>query len=302
LVPSFVRPEADQVIVAWNPKSGRQSRESLIRDVAERMRAAGLRVTSASDLESIKSHVEKARGQGSLRAVVAAGGDGTVRLIAQHLGPNTPLAILPLGTENLLARYLRLNADPRRLIDMILADTRRTMDAAMANETLFLIVFSCGFDAEVVSRTHERRRGHIRRSDYVPWVLHSMANYPYPPLKISVDGLQLADLPRWAFVFNVPRYAMDLGIVPEASPDDGLLDLQTFAKGGSLRGLGYFFGVLFRRHRRMKESSHQRGRSIRIESTQQVAFQIDGDPGGFLPVDIRVLPNYLNVFVPSGNS
>ena len=58
---------------------------------------------------------EQTLAAGTLRAVVAAGGDGTIRLIAKRTPPGTPLAVLPLGTENLLARYLELTADPQQI-------------------------------------------------------------------------------------------------------------------------------------------------------------------------------------------
>src|SRR4029450_10193597 len=96
-----------------------------------------------------------------LRAVVAAGGDGTVSLIANRTPPGTPLAILPLGTENLLARYLEVAADPQQLARLIAGGWCISLDAAQAGPRIFTLMAGCGFDAEVVRRLHRHRTGNI---------------------------------------------------------------------------------------------------------------------------------------------
>ncbi len=289
---------SDTVIIAWNPKSGRQSREILVRELMTRLQGENLVVHLESDLSAIKSLVESAKAESRLRCVVSAGGDGTIRLLADVLGSETPFALLPLGTENLLAKYLKVTAHPDEIAATIVANNCRKIDAARANGQLFLIVLSCGFDAEVVALTHKRRTGHIRKRSYVPSVLEAIRRYRYPPLKICADDLEWEVECRWAFIFNVPKYALDLAIVPDAVVDDGKLDVCTFAKGGLFSGLGYFFSVLFRQHRRFAKSRQFLASKIAIESDVPVAFQVDGDPGGTTPVEIKVLPQYLSLLIP----
>ncbi|MEZ6092939.1 MAG: diacylglycerol kinase family protein [Pirellulaceae bacterium] len=294
----FPNPERDTVIIAWNQKSGRKSREVAVEGLLEKLRIAGLHVFVENDLNTIKQRVFESRQSGRLRAVVSAGGDGTIRLLADELGEGVPFAVFPLGSENLLAKHLGISGSPDGTASSILKQNLTSLDAARANGKLFLIVLSCGFDAEVVELTHQNRKGHIRRRNYATSVFQIIQRYRYPPLKISVDGIELQQRPSWAFVFNVPRYAMDLAIAPEAKSNDGLLDLCTFEKGGLAKGLWYFLSVLLRRKRRSTESHHFLGKSIEINSDSTVAFQIDGDPGGKLPVLIETLPRYLTVFVP----
>jgi diacylglycerol kinase family enzyme len=103
---------------------------------------------------------------------------------------------------------------------------------------------------------------------------------------------------RWAFVFNAPRYAMGLPIVETADLMDGQLDFCTFRGGSLLNGLMYLTGVLLRRHRHWRDTHIGRAMRVRIESNEPVPYQLDGDPGGDLPLTIDVLPARVTVLVP----
>ena len=95
---------------------------------------------------------------------------------------------------------------------------------------------------------------------------------------------------RWLFVVNIPRYAGGLRFVPTAVGTDGLLDVCGFRKGSLLHGLRYLGGVVSGQHLRWRDCCHVQTRRIRIESEVEVPYQLDGDPGGVLPLEISVLP------------
>jgi diacylglycerol kinase (ATP) len=203
-----------------------------------------------------------------------------------------------LGTENLLAKHFQISGDVKSFCQMIQAGIKQRIDAGRANDQLFLIMVSCGFDAEVVDKLHRTRVGHIRHSSYFSPVLKTICSYRFPKLQIAVDGQQLSAA-RWAFVFNLPRYAMNLPLAPMALGNDGLLDLKTFHRGNFLNGLLNYFSVLMRRDQKWKLSKHTTGKIVEITSESPVAYQIDGDLGGHLPVKIEILPAYLSLFTPA---
>ena len=91
---------------------------------------------------------------------------------------------------------------------------------------------------------------------------------------------------------------MNLPLLPEADPYDGALDLCSFRYGGLLRGAVYLAAVLLRKHRQWCETEFCKFRKLTISSNARVPFQLDGDPGGELPVTIEVLPDYLTLLVP----
>jgi len=295
------------VVISVNPNSGSSDQSSIVEALAQKLTEIGFEVRKLSDIELVKSTVselcgppnsESSTGSGTLRAVVAAGGDGTVSLLANCLPPQTPLAILPLGTENLLAKYLGLTADPDMIANMIAAGRTVRLDSGRANGKLFLVMASCGFDAEVVRRVHSQRKGHIRHWSYVRPIIRAISQYRYPKLRVQTSDSEKPISAKWAFVFNVPRYAMNLPIVWDADPSDGQLDLCTFRGGNLLRGLFYLVAICLRQHRGWGFSHFRQFDKIRIEADQRVPYQLDGDPGGVLPLEIEVIPKFLRLVVP----
>ena len=139
---------------------------------------------TVTDLDEITRVVADLHSRGQLRTLVAAGGDGTAAELVNRTPPGVPLAILPLGTENLLAKYLRLTAAPQQLCSAIVAGQTVELDAGRANGRLFLLMASCGFDAEVVRRVHAQRVGHLNRWTYAKPILQSIRSYEYPPIRI----------------------------------------------------------------------------------------------------------------------
>lgn len=288
---------ARQVIIAANPHSGSRNSRVIVDQLLAELENLDYQTVLLTQIEEVKRQVEDQQSTEALRAVVAAGGDGTVSLLANELPPDTPLAILPLGTENLLAKYLGLSADPIALAALIDGGQTIRMDAGRANGKLFLVMASCGFDADVVARLHSGRKGHIHHWSYAKPIVDAIRQYRYPTIRAWVEGEPKPISGKWAFVFNVPRYAMNLPIVEDADSMDGQLDLCMFRGGNLIRGLYYLLAIIARQHRRWRETRVRRFQRIRIESDENVPFQLDGDPGGELPVEIQVQAKFLRVVV-----
>ena len=211
-----------------------------------------------------------------------------------------PLAIFPLGTENLLAKYLELDAAPDRLVDLLTHGREKKLDAGRANGKLFLVMASCGFDASVVEKLHSQRKGHINHLSYLRPILSSMRHYRYPKLTITIEDGQETVSCSWLFLFNVSRYAMNLPIVPDADPCDGQLNMCSFRRGGTLRGVFYLATVLLRKHRQWCTTEFRKFRKMKVTCSDpeaSVPFQLDGDPGGYLPLEIETVKDYLTVLV-----
>ena len=182
---------------------------------------------------------------------------------------------------------------------------------------------SCGFDADVVRTLHLHRTGHVTSASYFNPIVSSIRHYDYPELRIYLEmkaartstshgarcrihmGNREGHEPKSAWrslavcAFNMPCYGGGLQIAPDADAADGLLDVCTFRHGGLLRGLYYTAAVLTGTHRWLNDFATRRSGSFRVTAEAKVPYQLDGDPGGFLPVDIaenqvpRRLDNWL---------
>jgi len=232
---------------------------------------------------------------------VAAGGDGTVGDVINRFS-GIPLAILPLGTENLFARYLGIPRCGKKVADMIAVGQTRRFDLGVMNGVRFALMVSCGFDANVIHQLHTNRSGHIRKFTYLQPILQSLRKYHYPEFRLFLDDAQTPLTGRLAVLANLPMYAMHLQVARSAVGDDGLLDLRLFQRGSAFQMIRYLTKVAFGRHERLKDVQMAQVRRVRIESNEPIPLQIDGDPAGFTPAEIHVLPQALEVFVPQSKT
>jgi diacylglycerol kinase family enzyme len=297
--------DARQVLISVNPQAGARNRQAVVEELRRELEDEGFTVSIATHVEALGDLAAEKLAAGQLRAVVAAGGDGTISLVANRTPPGTPLVVLPLGTENLLAKHLEIAADPQQVCRIIAAGCGVRLDAGRAGERIFTLMAGCGFDADVVRRLHTSRKGNIRHLSYAKPILDSIRSYPYPELRVHYapadagDGAPLTEqiAARWVFVVNLPRYAGGLSFAPQASGTDGLLDVCTFKSGSLWNGLVYLSGVMLAQHQSMQDFVRVQTRHLRIESPEAAPYQLDGDPGGDLPVEIRVLPGRLTLLV-----
>lgn len=298
-----------EVLVVANPTAGAGGRKLLVDELCRLLQRKGFESRLVTDPAELSRLAEQGMTDRTLRAVIAAGGDGTVGMVVNHTPPGTPLAVLPLGTENLLARQLSLSADAAGLCRLVEEGCCVTLDAGQAGGRVFSLMAGCGFDADVVQRLHSQRKGNIRHLSYAKPILDAIRNYQYPELRVSYAfpgeaGGELTEqiTARWVFVVNLPRYAGGLSFAPDASATDGLLDVCTFRNGSLWTGLTYLGGVVLGQHEGMADFVRIKTSRLRIEpvgdqADMLVPYQLDGDPGGQLPIEISVLPRRLRLIV-----
>lgn len=314
------------VLIAANPKSGAGPSGKRVAELQGALATAGYECHIEYSLDKLCQQAGLLAATGRLRAVVSAGGDGTAEALANLLPAHIPLLLFPLGTENLLAKHVGITGAVSQSCEILRAGARLSLDVGRANGKYFLVMLSCGFDAEVVRQMHSIRTGHINRWSYARPIVRSLARYRFTQLNWAAQptgqqqgmgdqpieaaaGHQASQFQRnsaaWLFVFNVPRYAASLDFCPQADPTDGLLDLCTFARSGIVSGLGYLARLWLGSHQRMQGFSHQRCSRLEIPAPidhngnhLDIPYQIDGDPGGVLPLTIDVLPARLTLLVP----
>jgi diacylglycerol kinase family enzyme len=301
-------PKSRRLLVSFSPYAGARSAEHRAREIVAELESAGFCAQATSSLEELNALATEGHLAGDLRCVLACGGDGTAAVVRKHTPLEVPLLLVPLGTENLLARHLSQSASPASVLETveegvtIALDLGRTRSESV-HQHYFLTMISAGFDAEVVRRLHQRRRGNIRRISYVQPTLETIRSYEYPELQLYChDGSSTASGAtrcRWVFGFNMPLYACGWQLAPDADGTDGLLDVCTFEQGSLIHVVRYLWHVMWQSHLQLADAGLAHCRTLRIEATAQaeVPYQTDGDFAGKLPVDIDVLPGQLRIMV-----
>ncbi len=296
--------KADQVLILHNPNAGRLDTQDDVRRLEVLLRQRGFDIEIFTDLCLAAQKANTCFTAGKLRALVGVGGDGTAAELVNRTKEGTPLTLFPTGNENLLARYLHLEPKPELLAETIAQGSLLQLDAGRAMGRIFLLMASCGLDAEVVKRVHDRRSGHVRSRDYIKPLWETLRTYKYPQLRVYWDealeaGTEIPCLRAcWFSVFNLPCYGAGLRFAPQTVGNDGQLDLCGFRQGNFWHFLRYLSAVYLRQHQCLKDWFTRRVKRVRIVSDVPVPYQLDGDPGGWLPLDIEVLPNRLTMLVP----
>ncbi|MCH1438353.1 MAG: diacylglycerol kinase family lipid kinase [Rubripirellula sp.] len=313
-----------RILIFTSPKAGSGTGREQVPRLETLLCELGVEVRVVHQVDQLRRLVNEdtADGEHGDTIVVAAGGDGTLSLACATLflsdqnrpqSPEDPssslaevgrssghVAVLPmpLGTENLLARHFGQLADADDVLRTIRHGQLFKLDAGLANGKPFLVMATCGFDAEVVREMHERRQGHISRFSYLVPVVNTLLRYRFPKLSLNVDGKDIGKC-CWVMSFNLPKYGGGLKIEPNALGDDGLLDVIVFERGSIASGLRYVAGIWTGRHLNAKDVKRLQGTKIRVDSRRPVAYQLDGDFGGQLPIEITTLPAAVPLLIPA---
>jgi len=233
-------------------------------------------------------------------AVLVWGGDGTVNEVANALaGTDVPILACPVGTENLLAKELRIPARPREIIHMLDTGWVVNCDVGKINGRNFLLTIGIGFDGEVVRRLSARRTGHISHLSYFWPIWRTFWEHDFPRMRIVVDAEEIFHDFGLAFVGNISRYAVGLRICRDAVFDDGLLDLVIFSCRQQTRLLLHAAWTLLRRHPLKGNVIYRKFRTLHIETDRRVVCQVDGDLGPATPLDISVSDKQIKLLIPS---
>jgi YegS/Rv2252/BmrU family lipid kinase len=209
-----------------------------------------------------------------------------------------PLAILPVGSVNVLARELGLPRSLAAAARVAAAGELRAIDLGVANGRPFALMAGVGFDAAVVHSLAPQIKNLIGSFAYVARGLALLARYRPSRFRITADGETIETEAWLAVVANTPRYTYRWRLAPEAAMDDGWLDLCLFQSSSPREMAGQVAAALRNRHTKHPGVRHLQARRFRFECEPAVCVQLDGDPEGLTPLEIRVAPRALRVVVP----
>ncbi|MFT3876585.1 MAG: diacylglycerol kinase family protein [Propioniciclava sp.] len=236
--------------------------------------------------------------------VLVAGGDGTVRtLCAEMAETGIPVAIVPAGTGNLLARNLNIPLDFAAALEVAFAGSQRPIDiievrADDGDEDYSLVMAGMGFDARIMSETNADLKKVVGPAAYVMAALQTLNTPPFD-ITLTLDGdTPVKRTPALALVANVGALQGQVTIAPDAQPDDGVLDLLVASPSSVLE-----WGAITTRILTHSEDhpglERAQSKHIVIEASEPVAYQIDGDAlGECRRIEATVLPQAVVLMVP----
>jgi YegS/Rv2252/BmrU family lipid kinase len=232
--------------------------------------------------------------------VAVCGGDGTINEVATSVPhPPFPVAILPAGTANVLARELGLPLNATRALKIALKGATRQIDLGVlgpADARRFLFVAGIGFDAYVVSKVRPRLKSKLGMVAYALAILECLRNYSFPEFQVDIGGRTF--VATSCLVCNAKRYGGGLLFCPGADMNDGLLDILILQKQSRLE-LARFLLLAFCQIAETRDWIHRlRSSSFRITGPAGVLVQADGELAGNLPLEIGLMNSSFTLIVP----
>jgi len=213
--------------------------------------------------------------------VLACGGDGTVTAAAAGLaGSGVPLAVIPLGTGNLLARNLGLPIDLGEALTIALTGTNRPLDVGVANDSLFLTMAGLGLDAKMLAGASEPVK---KRFGWAAYVVSALRHLQDRPMRVTLrtdGGRPLRRLASGVIVGNVGALQGGMPLLPEAAPDDGMLDVVVLTAQGLAGWLRVATHVLLRRPGATENVMRRTFRELRINISRAHLWELDGEVMG----------------------
>ncbi len=294
--------KARSVIVIANPIAGNGMGADFGKAVEKSLLKSGCRVKLVvTDGKGETTDVARAAVKRKVDTVLVCGGDGTVNEALQAVAKSrTALAVLPTGTGNLLAHVLYMSRGPLEAAEVVLKGRRRRLDAGRAAGRYFLSVASVGFDAFVIEKMGEKRRGAINYGSYVRPTLQALGEYGFPKLRVSIDGKRIRRPVYHVIIGNVSNYGGPFSLTPSAKPDDGLLDVTVLFAPRRLRMAIYLAAAAAHMQHSLASMRMRRGRRVDVESESPVAVQLDGDFKTHTPVSFEIVPRAVTVLWPRG--
>ena len=289
-------------LLIYNPTAGQRDRRALMTDLAERVKERGLELVNApTDAPGHATEIVRSVLPQGLDVVVVCGGDGTISEAACGLaGSGVPLAILPGGTSNVLARELSIPLDPQKATDLLFEGVPRRLRLLLANDRPFLLWAGVGLDARIMGRTLPRLKRWLGRSGIFFTVAREFFRYEFPRLEVSVDGARHEA--TFAVVCHARRYAGDWIIAPEASLDADTMDVLIFNGRSRWRLYSLFRQIQLARsgHLARGLAKTVRGREVSIRSLEDypVEVHVDGDCLLETPLFCRPARESVSILVP----
>ena len=289
-----------RLLVILNPAAGQRHGRRL-RATLTLLEQLGCQVTLKET--SVPGDATRLAGEikpGDFDALVAAGGDGTINEILNGMvGTGQALAILPLGTANVLAAEIGLDLTPRRVAETIVHGRQRPIACGKAGERYFIQMAGVGFDAHVVAGVGLALKRRIGKVAYVVEAVRQGFVFGHPRYRVTIDG----EVHEAASVIAAKGrlYAGRYLLAPEASIEDPRFQVCLFLRSGPLAVSRYALALQTGGLPYRSDVKRLPGRHVRIEGPLGDPVQGDGDIVARLPVEISVQPDAVElVFAVEG--
>jgi diacylglycerol kinase (ATP) len=301
-----------EALLIYNPASGgaRHRRLSEVIEAARILAQAGVLAEMApTSARGSATRIARRAAEEGRQLVIACGGDGTVNEVVNGLaGSKIPLAVLPAGTANVLAKELRIPWDIPRAAKLIPEGVAHRIalgavgapDSGRDSWRYFLCLGGAGPDGAMVHALENSARKKNGTLDYWLEGIVQLFVYHFPEFRVVSEGRE-----RRATLIVVGRtksYGGPFRITTGASLLEDNFEIVTYTTRNRFRYLLCLPALWLNRLRSMRGIEFWKAKEVRCEplNGEPVFAQVDGEPIGRLPLEFHVVPDALTLVIPSG--
>lgn len=227
--------------------------------------------------------------------VVAVGGDGTIKLVAESLiHSHIPLGILPAGSANGLAKELGISNNPEKALETLLTGTTKKVHLININEQLCIHLSDIGLNAYAMKKfKHQGVRG---MWGYLIASLKVLWQNPLMQIAIETNGEIHQLKAEMIVIANATQYGSGAVINPIGKLDDGLFEVVVLKK---ISALEIFKMTYLKGEYDTEKTAIFQTKSLKMRSVKKVHFQIDGEYlGKVKEVHANIITDALEIIVP----
>lgn len=270
--------------------------EDYFKDKSEEYR---IRVTDypghATEIAREYSSIEECR-------IYSVGGDGTVNEVVNGIaGTQSSLGVIPAGSGN---DFIRSIANPSDIQDFTIRTINgedKYIDLAKANDKYFINISSIGFDADVVFNADKFKKvpGITGSMAYVISIIYTVLKKKISKIKVHIDDREMKLNILLAAIANGRFYGGGMLAAPEAKIDDGLFDICLITEASRFQILRLFPKYIRGEHGQLKEVQFLRGKKVKIESSEELRLNIDGEIYPSFNIEFEIIEKGIKVIIPA---
>ncbi len=285
-----------RALLFYNPQAGRISLSPRrLRKLIESIHALGLEVSA------VPSRAEPGALSGEnlvdQDVLIVHGGDGTIHeALEPALDHQIPIALLPAGTANVLARELGIPRDPARALRLLRQGKRTRICLGKSGGRYFHVMAGVGLDSHIIDQTSGGLKRCFGMGSYWLAGLSAFRRIPLRPFEVLLDDCPYKA--TFAVISNARHYGGHLLVAPAANVSEECLDVCLFTSTNRKRYVVYLLGSLIGKHIELSDVHYRKARRIRALGESNIPVQMDGEVVGNLPMDFEVAGRSIELFVP----
>lgn len=243
------------------------------------------------DIEQIKKAIAKAKAD----RVVAVGGDGTLKLVAECLlNTETPIGIIPTGSANGMAKDLGIPLDIEEALEVSAYGTPKKIHATLVNDELCIHLSDIGFNAYLVKKFDELpTRGMLT---YAKSAWHAFWNHKKMQVQFKVGEREIKTSAAMVVIANATKYGTGFEINPDGKLDDDVFEVILIKEYAVMEILKIWVSKLPWNPKKIESFQAS---EVKISTKYQAHFQVDGEyMGKTNKIEAKLLPDAINIIMP----